>query len=247
MKIALISDIHEDVISLEKALKAIDGEKCNEIFCLGDILGFSELYYHHAATRNASECINIVRQNCSVVIAGNHDLHAMKKTPTGTKGFLFPDNWYELDMNKREKLAENKVWLYNDGELDPMLSEKELIWMNNLPEWKKMKLDKVSVFLSHYVYPNLSGVLKGFCVDDNDFNCHKDFLSRNEFDFSIAGHSHYPGLFISSRRIKTKRFNRNYKIKSGDCIIIPPIVNNRNGSGFCIFDSNKFTITAKRF
>lgn len=247
MKIALISDIHEDVVSLEKALKAIDRENCNEIFCLGDILGFSELYYQHISSRNASECIRLIKQNCSIVLLGNHDLNAIKKIPHFTKGFEFPENWYKLDFNEQEKFAGNKVWLYNDGELDPLINEQDKAWMNCLSEWASVQFEQRNIFLSHYIYPNLSGVLKGFYLKNEEFIAHKEFLFDNGCDFSIAGHSHFPGLCISSKKIKTKRFNRTYKVNRGDCILIPPIVDNRNGSGFCIFDTNSLSVTAKTF
>ena len=37
MRIALISDIHEDVVSLKQALRKISKQKVDEIACLGDI------------------------------------------------------------------------------------------------------------------------------------------------------------------------------------------------------------------
>ena len=37
MKIAVISDIHANLIALEKALEDIKSQNCDKIFCLGDL------------------------------------------------------------------------------------------------------------------------------------------------------------------------------------------------------------------
>ena len=37
MKIAIISDIHGNMQALEAVLKNIEAEKCEKIFCLGDL------------------------------------------------------------------------------------------------------------------------------------------------------------------------------------------------------------------
>lgn len=247
MKYALISDIHEDVINLKLALKMIEKEACDEIICLGDIMGFNKNYYEHGATKNATECLSIIRSSCSKVIVGNHDLHALKKIPQFTKGFNFPENWYGLGMDEREKHANNQVWLYNDGEQESTFIEHDKEWLESLPELDFINLGEYSIMLSHYIHPNTSGSLRGFYYDGFEFEAHKKLMEENNCVLSFAGHMHCSGLYISSRRIKTKRFNRTYKIKYGDSILIPPIVDSKNGSGFCIFDTNRLTVTAKRF
>ena len=81
MKIGIISDIHEDIVSLKYIFKTFEKRRCDEIICLGDIVGFVGNYFYFSATRNASECLRLVRANCSHVLAGNHDLFAIKKLP----------------------------------------------------------------------------------------------------------------------------------------------------------------------
>ena len=64
MRIAIISDIHSNLEALTKALEVIDRHAVNEIICLGDVVGYGA---------NPNECVELVRQRCSVVIKGNHD------------------------------------------------------------------------------------------------------------------------------------------------------------------------------
>lgn len=43
MKVAVISDIHENVHNLIEAIQMIESEKCDILFCLGDV-GRSKLF-----------------------------------------------------------------------------------------------------------------------------------------------------------------------------------------------------------
>lgn len=81
MKIGFISDIHDDIQSLEIALDILSGEGCDKIVCLGDITGFVIPFYRHIARRDTEACISIVKEKCSVAVAGNHDLYAVRRIP----------------------------------------------------------------------------------------------------------------------------------------------------------------------
>ena len=79
MKLGFISDIHEDIKRLEQALAILESHKCDRIICLGDIVGYSVPYYGFLWSRNAPEVIKLIKKKCDIVIAGNHDLFAIKK------------------------------------------------------------------------------------------------------------------------------------------------------------------------
>jgi predicted phosphodiesterase len=64
MRIAIISDIHSNLEALIKALEVIDQKSIDETVCLGDIVGYGA---------NPNECIDLIRQRCSIVIKGNHE------------------------------------------------------------------------------------------------------------------------------------------------------------------------------
>ncbi|RPI06852.1 MAG: metallophosphoesterase [Ignavibacteriae bacterium] len=64
MRLAIISDIHSNLEALTKAMEVIDQHNVDEIICLGDIVGYGA---------NPNECVDLVRQRCTVVIKGNHD------------------------------------------------------------------------------------------------------------------------------------------------------------------------------
>jgi predicted phosphodiesterase len=65
MRVAVISDIHSNLPALQAVLEAIDELDVEEIWCLGDIVGY-------AAQPN--ECTAIAQERCDVCLLGNHDL-----------------------------------------------------------------------------------------------------------------------------------------------------------------------------
>jgi diadenosine tetraphosphatase ApaH/serine/threonine PP2A family protein phosphatase len=64
---ALISDIHSNLEALQAVLGDIRQQKVEEIYCLGDIVGYGP---------NPRECVDLVMA-CKVVLLGNHDQGAM--------------------------------------------------------------------------------------------------------------------------------------------------------------------------
>jgi predicted phosphodiesterase len=65
---ALISDIHGNLEALEVVLDDIKAQGIEEIFCLGDIIGYGP---------NPRECIDRVMDNAKITLLGNHDQGAM--------------------------------------------------------------------------------------------------------------------------------------------------------------------------
>ena len=65
MRAAVISDIHANLPAFEAVLGAIDGAGVDEIWCLGDVLGYGA---------EPDECADLVRERCAICLVGNHDL-----------------------------------------------------------------------------------------------------------------------------------------------------------------------------
>ena len=65
MRVAVISDIHGNLHALEAVLAAIDDERPDAIWCLGDLVGYGP---------RPNECTEAVAQRANVCLVGNHDL-----------------------------------------------------------------------------------------------------------------------------------------------------------------------------
>lgn len=66
MRYAVLSDIHGNLESLERALEQIAPE--DRVLCLGDIVGYGP---------NPNECIRLIRERASETVLGNHDVAAI--------------------------------------------------------------------------------------------------------------------------------------------------------------------------
>lgn len=71
MQLALIADIHSNLLALESVMERIDEENADAIICLGDIVGYGP---------DPAACLEIIQNRCSGVVLGNHDLAVADKS-----------------------------------------------------------------------------------------------------------------------------------------------------------------------
>jgi len=67
MRLAVISDVHANLEAFQAVLKKIDKLGVDEIYHLGDVVGYNA---------NPNECVDILRKREIVTIMGNHDAAA---------------------------------------------------------------------------------------------------------------------------------------------------------------------------
>jgi predicted phosphodiesterase len=63
--VAVISDIHGNLHALEAVLRSIDAERPDELWCLGDLVGYGP---------QPNRCCALVAERADVCLIGNHDL-----------------------------------------------------------------------------------------------------------------------------------------------------------------------------
>jgi diadenosine tetraphosphatase ApaH/serine/threonine PP2A family protein phosphatase len=68
VRVAVISDIHGNLQALEAVLGAIDQDAPDEIWCLGDLVGYGP---------RPNRCCAVVAERADVCLIGNHDLAAL--------------------------------------------------------------------------------------------------------------------------------------------------------------------------
>jgi diadenosine tetraphosphatase ApaH/serine/threonine PP2A family protein phosphatase len=64
-RVAVISDVHGNRRALEAVLAAVDADAPDELWCLGDLVGYGP---------RPNECCSLVGERADVCLAGNHDL-----------------------------------------------------------------------------------------------------------------------------------------------------------------------------
>jgi len=75
MRIAILSDIHANLPALEAVLADVEGTDPEEIWCLGDVVGYGA---------QPDECTTLVRERCSFSLVGNHDLAVLGELDLAT-------------------------------------------------------------------------------------------------------------------------------------------------------------------
>ena len=100
-KIAIISDIHGNREALKTTLEDIKRRKCDKIMCLGDII---------AKGKFSNECVNMIKDNCDVVLRGNIDDKYSKKYDLNK---LDEKEKQSIIKHQKELTSENKEYLSN--------------------------------------------------------------------------------------------------------------------------------------
>lgn len=164
-KIAIISDIHGNREALKTTLEDIKRRNCDKIICLGDIISKGKF---------SNECVDLIRENCDIVLRGNVDDYLSK----------------EHDLNKLDEKEKTNILKYNQE-----LTIKNKEYLSNLPFCYEFYLSGRYVRLFHagpdtlYNYSNVSA----FASIEKKFKMFEPnvlTLSDKIADIVVYGHIH---------------------------------------------------------
>jgi diadenosine tetraphosphatase ApaH/serine/threonine PP2A family protein phosphatase len=131
MRIAMLSDVHGNRPAFEAVLGAIEAAHVEEIWCLGDLVGYGA---------EPDDCVALARERCDVCLAGNHDLVVTGDIPLGDFSYsaAAAARWTQETISE-ESLAflrglkpddpEREVGLYHGSPRDP-------VWEYVLSPWQ---------------------------------------------------------------------------------------------------------------
>jgi diadenosine tetraphosphatase ApaH/serine/threonine PP2A family protein phosphatase len=74
LRVAVLSDIHSNLPALSAVLEAVDAAGTEEIWCLGDVVGYGA---------QPDACADLLRERCELCLAGNHDLAVLGQLDLG--------------------------------------------------------------------------------------------------------------------------------------------------------------------
>lgn len=100
MKVGVISDVHSNIEALTTAFQWIDDHGIEEVFCLGDVVGYGA---------DPNVCCEIVRQRCRVTLLGNHDAAVIGVMDTD---YYYPAAREAIFWTRKQLTEENFRWLY---------------------------------------------------------------------------------------------------------------------------------------
>ncbi|MDO4574783.1 MAG: metallophosphoesterase family protein [Planctomycetia bacterium] len=170
MKRAIISDVHSNLEALQTVLEDIQREKVDEIFCLGDVIGYGA---------NPVECIDLVRANCKVCLLGNHDQGALFD-PEGFNDSAEQAIYWTRSQLERPHPKQDERWDFlNERPRSYRDVENGMLFVHGSPRNP----------LNEYIFPE-------DIYNPRKLGIQFNLVTR----FSFQGHTHVPGVFSDSSK-----------------------------------------------
>jgi len=120
----IFSDLHSNLESLEKFIEISETIPHDQKVCLGDIVGYNA---------DPNPCVDWVRDNVDIVLAGNHDYAAVKKIDPSD----FNPDALKACLWTREALTERNIEYLNS--LPTKKEQDGVLWVHSSPfeeeEW----------------------------------------------------------------------------------------------------------------
>lgn len=168
MKRALISDIHGNLEALQAVLEDIRSHPVDEIYCLGDVIGYGP---------NPCECLDHVMRHAKLTILGNHDQAALFD-PDGFNPMALQAIYWtrdQLDNGPGSAKQINARWDFL-GELPRQIDEGKFRFVHGSPR------DPTN----EYVFPE-------YIFDQRKM----EILFGKIEQTCFMGHTHLPGVFTT--------------------------------------------------
>jgi putative phosphoesterase len=213
MRYGIFSDIHSNLEALEAVIKACQKEKIDKYLCLGDLVGYGA---------NPNECVKIISDLASAVVAGNHD-------------------WAAIDLFSAELFNEDAKFavLWTGRQLS--LANRD--FLHNL---------KLVFELENFVLVHGSlDVPQNFNYLLNTDSCQPTFDLMRQ-DICFVGHTHVPIVFVKDKYGKSSfQDTDRIKIVQGNKYIVNvgAVGQPRDSipqAAYCIWDTEKQEVAIKR-
>lgn len=179
---AIISDIHGNLEALEAVLADIDTREVEDIYCLGDVIGYGP---------NPRECIDLVMSRSSVCILGNHDQAALFDPEGFNAGAERAIFWTRAQFERGDPRGNEKRWDFL-GELPRMKREDNFLYVHGsarnplneyvFPEdiYHQRKMERIFALVDNYCFQGHTHIPGVFC-DDYTFRDPTDLGGKYEF------------------------------------------------------------------
>lgn len=215
----IFSDLHSNLESLEKFIQISETIPHDQKVCLGDIVGYNA---------DPNECVDWIRENVDIVLAGNHDYGVVGKTDTS----YFNPYALQACLWTRDELTERNAEYLRS--LSVKKEQNGILWVHSSPyepnEW-------------HYV--------------NNQYDGEENF-PHFEAQWCFLGHSHKPVILekqpggLVEAIFGGTALHWEYELKP-DCryiINVGSLGQPRDGIPspcFVVFDSDRLSVEFQRY
>lgn len=163
MRYGIFGDIHGNLHALRAVLDAYEGERIDTYLCTGDLVGYGAF---------PTECIELTRDICAHVVAGNHDFAVCGR----------------LTLEFFNSYAKSAVLWTRET-----LSEKDLAYLRALPLMVRVDND---VTLAHATVYDAHA----FDYIQTQYDAHLS-LQELDTTCGFVGHSHIPITFALKNKV----------------------------------------------
>ena len=122
VRVAIVSDIHGNRHAFESVLDEIEASDCEEMWCLGDLVGYGA---------DPDACVELAQRHAVICLAGNHDLGVRGSLPLEqfSRGAALAAKWTQATITEETRaflnrlepqLLDEEVGLYHASPRDPV-------------------------------------------------------------------------------------------------------------------------------
>lgn len=165
MKIAVISDVHANILGLQAALEDMQKQGISKIYCAGDLVGYAPF---------PNEVIELIQKHQIPTVMGNYD------DAIGNMRFICGCDYKD---EQAQILGEKSIsWTKEHT------SEQNLAFLRSLPTEVKFEIGKQKVLIVHGSPRRLNEYLTESAADDYLL----ELVEEAETDVLVCGHTHIP-------------------------------------------------------
>lgn len=163
---AIVSDVHSNLEALEAVLEDAADQGCNDIVCLGDLIGYGP---------NPRQVMQIALEHFRFTLLGNHEEGVLFQ-PVGFNWKAEASAWWTKDQLRSKR--------YPGGESDTFWS-----YLENMPRY----LEEGDVL---YVHGSPLDPTKEYVMPEASYNKdYMKALFAKIKRVAFGGHTHLPGVF----------------------------------------------------
>ncbi|MHB8125525.1 MAG: metallophosphoesterase family protein [Desulfitobacteriaceae bacterium] len=169
MRIAVISDIHANILALKAVLSDIEQQHVDVIYCAGDLVGYGPY---------PNEVINLIKNKNIPTVMGNYD------DGIGYQRFICGCDY--IDAQAEALGHESITWTKRHT------SEENKEFLRNLPKEIRFKVTDKRILIVHGS-PNR---LNEYITEEIPIDYASELIALSGTDILICGHTHIPFTMV---------------------------------------------------
>lgn len=170
MKLGVISDLHGNIVALNKVLEEFEKQKVEKIICCGDIIGIGGF------PEETVQRLMSIKEKL-IIVRGNHEKYLLRGIPM--------DVHDEKRKIKPEEINNHK-WTHS------RLSSESISFIKELPVEQFVQIEEKTIYIVHYPI-NKNYTYKKHIKKANSEEIQELFKDKNA-DIYFYGHTHFKNI-----------------------------------------------------